>query len=1116
MRWGVFVPWCLLVATTLAGQAPPGQGMLTNPADPEAQLRIRRQLGERALAAGDANEATRHFQSALGLAPTSVAILRGLLAAAVKDGDADAQTLWAIRWWLAASDERGAHKPDKDEKRLLPADNVYAPTLAAARAAAVEELLRYAQKLKTTGNKSLGNGVLARWATDLAWALMRDAPALRAKYLANLEGICRSHEPDYKTVLQAVRRAMMSAAAAANAAGSGGTGNGNNNKQDAASLARDIAIRAARILTGLGAQARFKDLKGPRPPDLGSLLDAARQVLAKLREKINKVKGEPLTIEQLQKMTSDQREAFTRKHATWANPGIAVSPNARYLIQTVCGFETLLGVTETIEMHHQRLANWFGKDPFKSRQGLVRVLPESMGLESEGAPFWWAGGFQRGDLTTVKFSWGNIGGLGHTLTHELTHRFDGTIYPFQSSWLVEGKAVWTGGGYGRAEETGFVANYLQLRGPLDAYLAGYGGVRKLTKLIEGTIDEYRDNYSAGYALWVYLWTWTKNGKPLFKSKLAHYMSRGRAGQKRKLDWFVSHFADGKNRRPKDLPEFAKGFSSFLHGCYQQSWRERVPWMSRYVRGGLKRGRTRLVMDQPTWIWSRTHAEPWFGQRHAQDAGHLLAQVGRTREAAAALCWSLRTDGWYPESGKLLAQLLHKHGFKDAAWVVEYEWARRRADADLPAAAPMLAALPKLRIFQKQLKNISRRCFEARQVLAARALAEEHNRLGRHSGTAAIPLPAPSNTKSKHYPLMDPAERLGLFGWDESGLTGYEKRRVRSLWYTTDDGDLHVGRKRPRKDSGLLDRRAHQRDAFVRTREWQQPGDYVFRTRVHFTTSFVSGAIVLGYTRRDRHLRLGFGAGNFMYAIGRSEEKTKIERMRLSLRGLWDRESPLRSRQGAGIQFETPASHFDLEVRVSGAVATVLVNKQLQFVYSTPDLSPIEGYVGVAMGHGAVRLQQPTVQRLDRRNVTPPHLGEPETMIEAIGKPLANIPTHPDGTIVVWLPVEESMSLIEDPIVSSLRRLKRLLQNPLHYPQKWVVAVPKNTDKKDVANIRKLIDKRAKGRFTWITHQRNKPFDRCAWGLFVDGDGVLRAASPLTPRGRTPGSIRGWARKYRAR
>ncbi|MEE9127337.1 MAG: hypothetical protein V3U11_09365, partial [Planctomycetota bacterium] len=991
--------------------------------------------------------------------------------------------------------------------------NTHPQTLAAARAAAVEELVRHARKLKTTGTKALGNGVLARWAADLCWELTRDAPALRAKYLATLDQACAAHEPDYKTVLQAVRKTMNSATVAASAA----SGN-SNDKQDPAAVMRDIAVRAARILTGLAAQAGFKDLKGPEPPDLGSLPAAARQARAKLRGKIDKLRGEPLTLEQLDKMTPREREDFTRRHRTWANPAIAVSPNARYVIQTVCGFETLLGVAETIEMHHARLANWFGKDPFKNRQGLVRIVPESMGLESEGAPYWWAGGFQARDLTTVKFSWGKIGDLGHTLTHELTHRFDGTLFPFQASWLVEGKAVWTGGGYGRAEETDFLPRLLQTRGPVDAYLKGYGRTDQLRKLIEGTIDDYRDNYSAGYALWVYLWTWKANGKPLYKSRLGHYMSQGRAGQKKKLAWFVTHFADGKAGRPKDLQEFANKFSEFLNGCYKASWGESVAWMSRYRRGRPRGARRRLVMDQPTWIWSRTHAEPWFGQRHAQNAGHLLAQVGHTREAAAALCWSLRTDGWDAPAARLLLKLLAKHGFKDAAWVVGYEVERRHSERTprTLGPAPMLSVLPKLRMFQKQLRDVSRKCFEQQQVLAARALAEEYNRLGRHSGTKPITLPALAEDVSPFYPLTDPAERLGLFGWDEGGLTRYEERRRPGNWYETDDGDLHVGRKRPRKDSGLLDRRAYQRDAFVRTREWQQAGDYVFRTRVHFTTSFVSGALVLGYTRRDRNIRMSFRAGNFMYSIGRSEDKTEIERVSLSLQGLWDRDGHLYTTWRGRIKFEKPRSHFDLEVRVSGPTATVFVNKELQFSYSTPDLSPIEGYIGFAMGHGAVRLQQPTVQRLDRRNLKPPQRTEPEDLSEAIGQPIAGIPTHRDGTIVVWLPMEESVSMLEAPIESALRRLGRLLKNPLHYPQKWVVALPKNTDKEQLAAIKKAVDRHGKGRFTFVTHQRKEPFSRCAWALFVDGAGALRTAYPLPPRGRTAGPVRTWARRYRGR
>ena len=133
-------------------------------------------------------------------------------------------------------------------------------------------------------------------------------------------------------------------------------------------------------------------------------------------------------------------------------------------------------------------------------------MPEASGLESEGAPFWWAAGFQGGDTTTVRFSCGTIEGLGHLLTHELTHRFDGAIYPGIPSWLAEGKAVWTGGAYGKAEDETFVDAWADVGAIEAAFLKGYGDLGKFTKLISGTLDDYRDNYTAGFALYVYLTT----------------------------------------------------------------------------------------------------------------------------------------------------------------------------------------------------------------------------------------------------------------------------------------------------------------------------------------------------------------------------------------------------------------------------------------------------------------------------------------------------------------------------------------------------------------------------------------------------------------------------------
>ena len=42
--------------------------------------------------------------------------------------------------------------------------------------------------------------------------------------------------------------------------------------------------------------------------------------------------------------------------------------------------------------------------------------------------------------------------------------------------------------------------------------------------------------------------------------------------------------------------------------------------------------------------------------------------------------------------------------------------------------------------------------------------------------------------------------------------------------------------------------------------------------MQFTTSHANGCVVIGYGRRDLNLRLNFGAGDFMYAIGESDEE----------------------------------------------------------------------------------------------------------------------------------------------------------------------------------------------------------------------------------------------------
>ena len=52
--------------------------------------------------------------------------------------------------------------------------------------------------------------------------------------------------------------------------------------------------------------------------------------------------------------------------------------------------------------------------------------------------------------------------MGRLLTHELTHRFDGVMHPFQRAWYVEGHAVWTGGHYAKMRDVDCVEDFLQV------------------------------------------------------------------------------------------------------------------------------------------------------------------------------------------------------------------------------------------------------------------------------------------------------------------------------------------------------------------------------------------------------------------------------------------------------------------------------------------------------------------------------------------------------------------------------------------------------------------------------------------------------------------------------
>ena len=609
----------LLLALPLASQ---GEGPLA--------------AGRRALEAGRLAEAVRHLELALAAMPANPEVT-ALLVEAARD-DADARTLWAYHHLALASDASGRARLGGDLKAALGKGSP-ATKLASARAAAVKELVSFASRRQKRAGRSPSEGLVAAWARSFAWEVARGVPALEAILVDEPPPRVVVAADVHGPVLDALQRELAAALAGSRAGD---------------------AMELARALHGFCVQAAFEDLQGERPKGVDARRTAAATALRKARAMLEKELEEPWTVEELEWLSQEEGEAFTRVRSSFARPAVAISPNGLYRVETDCGFETLLGVARTIEEHHRRLVDFFGSDPFEGRPGVVRVVPEAWGLEAEGAPFWWAAGFQGGDTTTVRFSCGTIEGLGRTLTHELTHRFDGAIYPGQPSWLVEGKAVWTGAAYGASADESFVAKHARFGTIEAAFIDGYGAADKLEDLVKGEPEDYRDNYVAGYALYVYLSTWEVDGVRLYADRLVEYMRSARGRKGGALAAFTTHFADGKDGRPKGFEAFAAEFATFIAGFY---WRDRKPFTGRYTTE-VETVEDELVLDEPTWVWSRVRAEPYFGSDQARRAGELFERLGKGADAMLAYSWALAVDGRDARTESRLVPLLVEHGKRD--------------------------------------------------------------------------------------------------------------------------------------------------------------------------------------------------------------------------------------------------------------------------------------------------------------------------------------------------------------------------------------------------------------------------------------------------------------------
>ena len=924
------------------------------PAAKKSEAEVALEAGERALERGDRRRAAEHFERAVA-GPPAVrrAALLGLAEAARGERDDDALARAALGWADTVVDAQGrsGKRPPRGAFEVRVGDLDLArmgAAVATARARAVAELVGLAGEREAKGARTPQHLLTAAWARRFALDLAQRSPDVLRAARAQLSPEVHAPRGAHVPVLKALQRLAESSLA------KGRPG---------------VALQAARAIHGLGAQADFTDLRGPRPGGMPRWRSKGAELMARARKRMVDGSEKPWTVEELEWLASDEGEAFTRKHRDFSAPGVAVSPRGWYRVESDCGYETLLGVARTVEQHHERLVAYFGSDPFNGRdprQGIVRIVPDPSGLEAEGAPFFWVGGFQGGDTTVLQFSVGTIPGLGRGLTHELTHRFDGALHPGIPAWLAEGRATWTAGAYAFTADEDFAYDHCSpgtLRGVLGR---GQARLDALEAILSGEPEDYRDNYSVGNALYVFLRTWFEGdadklsgGTPLFARALQEFEDSGdhASSPKGRLDDFEDRFCDGKEGRPSSLDGFQEMFADFLAGFDVE---EPAPWTRRYRSSFPKTEKGDWVYDEPTWTWDWNRAEPVFGQNQARVAGLLLEEHGEDDAAIRALVWARAVDGFDRRTAEGLDRVLTRGGRS----TMEARWANAQELRGEPFEGVLVVGQREQCPTRLQaVWDYHGVLVETAQALQAAGLQGAADRLTldarRAAAWAGIEGDRPETAEAA---LPALASELG--GWADEELTGLDEGRPEGLFGIEDDGTILLGRRERRKDSGKLERRGGGR-SFIRSDRWMLAGSYAIATRVTFTTGSNQFLAVLGWTSRERNIRLRLTASDWEYASGRKEGEADFKSVGWGFDGLRTRDGglPGSSRSGS-ISLSGTQTSVLLELLVEGSAVSAWVDGQYAGTYHTIDGAPIEGHVGFGTSGGSVELSPPTVRRSD--------------------------------------------------------------------------------------------------------------------------------------------------------